>query len=116
MARKTERPHKILNLKQAVADCVNSGRYRFSKHALERQDERRITLPEVRDVLLTGRHDARFDEFEEGYQTWKYRIQGKTSFEGPEHRTRELRIVIRFEPEEMMLIITVMESGLPEGK
>jgi hypothetical protein len=57
MVRQPERPPKLFNLKQTVAECLEGRRYRFSRHAIERQRERKITQMEIRHVLLHGRHE-----------------------------------------------------------
>lgn len=72
------RPAKHANVKKAVAEAVDHGHIRFSTHALERMEQRKIVGPEVLHVLLNGFHEARKDEYKEDHKTWAYAIRGKT--------------------------------------
>jgi hypothetical protein len=63
--------------------------------------ERGIILPEILQVLGTGRHEKAKDDFEERFQSWNYAIRGKT-VDG-----RELRIVVGFDP--TLMVITVID-------
>jgi hypothetical protein len=85
------RPKKHSDLKIVISECIESGRYLDSYHSSERQLERHIT-----------RHEKRKDQFDELYKAWNYSIRGKT----PDFR--ELRIVISFD-ENGMLIITAID-------
>lgn len=80
------------------------GLYRQSKHALERELERKIDLPDILYVLKNGYHEKRKTSFDETFQTWKYAIRGKTLDE------IDIRIIIAFDDSEMM-IITVMYAA-----
>jgi hypothetical protein len=65
--------------------------------------ERVISLPEVFHVLRNGFHEKRKDKYEELYKAWSYSIRGKTV------DNRRLRIVVSFESETGMLIITAVD-------
>lgn len=77
-------------------------KYTRTKHALQRQSERKIDLPDVLYVLKSGYHEKRKTSFDESFNAWKYAIRGKTL------DRVDIRIIISFD-DENMLIITVME-------
>lgn len=85
-----------------VRGCLADDRYYETQHAHEQMAARRITRPEVWHVLETGRHEARKDQFSQEFNTWKYAIRGKTV-----DRDRELRIVITFESDDMLVITAI---------
>lgn len=96
------KPEKLSNLMSVIRECIVQGRYLDTRHALQRQDERGITRPEVLYVLKNGHHEKKKDQFGEIYQTWSYAVRGKTVDRG------ELRIVVSFD-ESGMLIITAID-------
>ncbi|MFZ0565700.1 MAG: DUF4258 domain-containing protein [Chlamydiales bacterium] len=96
----SKKPKKIEKLLEHIKDCISSGGYRDTFHAIERKAERNITLPEIIHVLRTGRHEKSKDHFEEAFNAWNYAIHGKT-IDG-----LELRVIVSFEEERDLLIIT----------
>ena len=74
---------------------------RQSKHALDREAERRIILSDVVYVLKNGYHEKQKTSFDEVFLTWKYAIRGKTL------DNLDIRVIIAFAADGM-LIITVM--------
>lgn len=72
------RPAKQSNVKKTVTAAVSQGHIRYSTHALERMEQRKIVGPEVLHVLVNGFHEARKDEYKEDHKTWTYAIRGKT--------------------------------------
>lgn len=90
-----------MNFLPWIRACIELGRYRQSKHAIDRELERTIGLPDVLYVLKNGYHEKQKTSFDEAFQTWKYAIRGKTLDE------IDIRIIIAFDDNEMM-IITVM--------
>lgn len=101
MNDKAKRPAQLDALFPKIHLCIDRGLYRQSKHALERELDRKIELPDVLYVLKNGYHERRKTSFDETFQTWKYAVRGKT-IDGV-----DIRIIIAFDDEEMM-IITVM--------
>ncbi len=83
--------------------CIESDQYKLSRHFLQRQKERQVTLAEALHVLRHGYHDASKDEWDNRFQSWKYAIQGR-SLEG-----RQLCIAITFFQKENMLLLTTYE-------
>jgi hypothetical protein len=93
-----KRAHPVAEIRRLVSRDA----YIFSRHALQRLQQRQVTVPEVRHVLLNGFHEARKDEWREAEGTWIYAIRGKTLDE------RELRVCVSFLPGNV-LIVTVID-------
>ena len=83
--------------------CLASGNYLDTRHGAERKEEREITLLEVQEVILNGWHEKRKDEYKVEYQSWNYALRGRTLDK------RSLRIVIAFDQETGMLLITAID-------
>lgn len=101
MKNTRKRPSQLEELFSKIRSCIDQGIYRQSKHAIERELEREITLPDVLYVLKNGYHEKQKTSFDEVFQTWKYAIRGKTIDK------IDIRIIIAFD-EDGMMIITVM--------
>ena len=95
-------PDKHPGLLLTIRKCIEEGRYLDSRHATDRQNERRINRPEILHVLRNGYHEKKKDKFDEFYESWNYAVRGKTV------DRRELRIIVSFD-ENGMLIITAIE-------
>jgi hypothetical protein len=98
---KSGRPEQVGDLLGKIQVCIKTRKYRLSKHAIERQVQRKITLPDVLHVLSKGFHEKKKTSFDDAYKVWKYAIRGKTV----DHL--DVRIIITFADE--MIIITVMQ-------
>ena len=96
------RPEKIPELMRVIRACIEEGRFLDTRHAWERQDERRINRPEVLYVLKQGRHEKSKDTFNKFHHAWNYSVRGNTV------DRRELRIIVSFD-ENGMLVITAIE-------
>lgn len=101
MKDRAKRPSQLDELFPKIRDCIKKGLYRQSKHALGREIERNIDLPDVLYVLNNGYHEKQKTSFDETFQTWKYAIRGKTL------DNMDIRIIVAFANDDM-LIITVM--------
>lgn len=99
---KVDRPEKHSNLLEEIRRHLKSGKYRYAGHATERLVERKITRPEVIQVLEAGYHEKAKDTFDEAYLAWNYSVRGKTVDD------RRLRIIVSFEKANI-LIITVID-------
>jgi hypothetical protein len=95
------RPPKHPSLIQAIHTAVAAGDYVYVGHALKRLDERKVSQPEVEQVLMSGHHENARDQFDEKFQSWKYAIRGKTV------DSRELRVAVAFDSG--MLVVTVID-------
>ena len=60
-------------------------------------------MPEITFVIRRGDREARKDQYQPQWNAWNYAIRGKT-VDG-----RDLRIVVSFDEDEMLLIITAIE-------
>ena len=85
--------------------CLDGGRYRDTRHAGERKQQRQITLPEVLEVIRGGYREPAKDEYKPEWKAWNYAIRGKTL------DRRELRIAVSFDEEGFMLFITSIDLG-----
>jgi hypothetical protein len=99
------KPKRLENLLEKIQKCIKAGRYLLTLHALDRQMERKISLPEVIYVLKTGHEENRKTLYDSVWNTWRYAIRGKTIQDAI-----DIRIIVAFDDEEM-LIITVMQVG-----
>jgi len=63
---------------QKVKAHVRNGTYILREHAIERQKQRCIRLPDVLRILEHGRHENEKDVFDVKNQRWKHAIRGKT--------------------------------------
>jgi uncharacterized protein DUF4258 len=84
-----------------VREYVRNGKYIFTKHAVERQEERGIKLSDVLHVLEHGRHEHDKDIFDIKSQCWKYAIRGTTMV------GTDIRAIVTFEKN--MVIITLIK-------
>jgi hypothetical protein len=104
MKKTPKRPAQHDELFPKIRSCIDQGFYRQSKHAIDRELEREIDLPDVLYVLKTGYHEKQKTSFDDAFQTWKYAVRGKTLDE------IDIRIIVAFDENEMM-IITVMHAA-----
>lgn len=100
-----DRPPKIANLLNEIRKCIEKNRYTQAEHALSRQKERKISLAEIRHILLTGYEEKIKTRFDERYKTWNYAIRGKTKID-----KLDVRVIVAFD-DHGLLIITVMHVG-----
>jgi hypothetical protein len=97
-----KRPEKLQDVLGKIKDCIERGSYRFTMHALDRQNERSINVPTTLYVLKNGYEEKRKTTFDIEKNTWKYAIRG-TSIRGD----LDIRVIVAFDESEM-LVITVM--------
>lgn len=95
-----EKALKTAELLKRVRYHIEKGTYIVTAHALQRQNERLVSLEDVLYVLKIGVREESKDLFDVKRQMWKYAIYGKTKDE------IKLRVIVSFEEE--MIIITVM--------
>ncbi len=92
---------KVQNLLGAIRTCLEKGQYFDTRHSQARQNERSITRPEITYVLRSGRHEPSKDKYDKKYKAWNYAIKGKTVDKN------ELRIIVSFDAESMLIITTI---------
>lgn len=103
--QRSKRPAKLDDVLGLVRKHVESGTYVDTRHATERTEERRITRPEILQILKVGFWEKRKDEYKPEHESWNYAIRGKTADK------RSLRVVIAFDVPGM-LIITAIDLDL----
>lgn len=90
--------HVILLAKKLMAE----GAYLISDHAFDRGEERRISIGDIKNIISTGYHEKRKDEYKEEFKDWNYSIHGKTLDE-------ELaRVCLAFIKKNHLIVITVI--------
>lgn len=104
---KRPRPGKYPDVLPRARERMREGRYRDTRHAAERKQERDITILEVRQVVDSGYHEKSKDEFKVEWKAWNYAIRGKTI------DRRELRVAVSFDEEDFLLIITAIDLDKP---
>ena len=96
-----KRPDKLKNILDVISSAIGSGNLVYSIHANQRMGQRGIVKPEVEFVLKNGRHEAKKDQFNEGFGSWDYAIRGKT-VDG-----RSLRIIVAFERPNVLVVTAI---------
>jgi hypothetical protein len=96
-------PEKLRSLIAQIRGCLDSGKYLVMPHARTREKQRKILRSEVIYVLRHGYHEKRKDKYDAQYQAWNYALRGYTI------DRRELRIVVSFDDDRELLIITVID-------
>src|SRR3989338_7926140 len=93
---------KISNLMDVVREKVRQNDFILMPHAIERRLQRRLSVNDIGQALITGWYEPRKDTYQKEYSAWNYSIRGKTI------DNRPLRIVVSFD-ENAMLVITVID-------
>lgn len=100
------RPPKHADALGLARRCLDEGRYRDTRHVVERREQRSITLLEVKEVIRSGWQEAAKDDYRPEYGAWNYAVRGRTL------DRRSLRVVISFERDEtgeLLLLITAID-------
>jgi hypothetical protein len=79
------------------------GRWRESRHALDRMEEQDLTRPEVRYILETGLWEEDKDQPPKDSKGWSYAIRGFTV------DRRELRVAVSIVEDKSLVVVTVIE-------
>ncbi|NGX42386.1 MAG: hypothetical protein K940chlam7_00666 [Chlamydiae bacterium] len=98
--RKPKRSNQ--ELEKLVSNVIDVGSYRYSRHALQRQDERRINHHQIIQTLLRGERYEEQDRWQRKFSCWNYayRFHDKEFCESP--------IIVIVNVETKVIIITVM--------
>ena len=99
---KRSRPPKLENILELAKNCIEMGHYIPTFHAECRQYERDITLLDALHVIMNGYREPKHDQFKEEWQAWNYAIRGQTL------QNDTIRVIISFDEERHLLIITVI--------
>jgi len=97
-----KRAKKIENVAALAKNLMQKGAYAISNHAKLRQGERCFTVGDVKNIINTGYHEKKKDEYKDAYADWNYAIRGKTLDE------EQARVCIAFIEESHFIVITVI--------
>jgi hypothetical protein len=73
-----KRIEKIDDVVALVKKLMAEGSYVISDHAFDRGEERCISIGDIRNIISTGYHEKRKDEYKEEFKDWNYSIRGQT--------------------------------------
>lgn len=97
-----KRMKKIVDVAALAKNLMQKGAYAISKHAKLRQGERCFTIGDVKNIINTGYHEKKKDEYKDEYADWNYAIRGKTL----DHE--QARVCIAFIETSRFIVITVI--------
>jgi hypothetical protein len=100
-----KRVGKIEDVVALAKNLMEKGAYVISKHAKLRQGERCLTIGDIRNIIYTGFHEKKKDEFKDEYADWNYAIRGKTLDD------EQARVCVAFIEERHFIVITVIRLG-----
>jgi Domain of unknown function (DUF4258) len=93
------------NTLHRIRQCIENGHYTLKLHQKQREQERGITRAEVLYVLKSGNINHKDGSFDSKFQRDKYAIWGRT-LDG-----RELEVIVAFDQEGCLEIITTFDLG-----
>ena len=97
-----KRAEKIDQVVALAKKLMAEGAYVISNHAFERGEERRLSIGDIKNVINTGHHEKRKDEYKEEFKDWNYAIRGQTL-------DQELaRVCLAFIKRDRFVVITVI--------
>ncbi len=93
---------KVANVAALARKLMKEGSYVISNHAYDRGKQRALSIGDIHNVITTGYHEKRKDEYKEEFMDWNYAIKGQTL-------DNDLaRVCIAFVQESNLIIITVI--------
>lgn len=95
-------PPKLNDPLSLIQAYAQQGSYNFVQHARKRLHDREVTVLEVLQIIRSGYHEARKDEFKVEFDEWNYAIRGKTL------DARKIRLAIAIKSDGF-LVITVID-------
>lgn len=101
-----KRTAKIQNVIALAKFLIRNGAYVISNHAKLRQGERCITLGDIINIIDTGYHEKKKDEYKSEHNDWNYAIRGQTLDQD------EARVCVSFIEESHCVVITVIRLGV----
>ncbi|MCE5315995.1 MAG: DUF4258 domain-containing protein [Parachlamydia sp.] len=96
------RAKKIEGVAALAKNLMQKGAYAISNHAKLRQSERCFTIGDVKNIINTGYHEKKKDEYKDEYADWNYALRGKTLDD------EQARVCIAFIEESHFIVITVI--------
>jgi hypothetical protein len=99
MKKRTEKIDQVVALAKKL---MAEGAYVISNHAFERGEERRLSIGDIKNIIDTGYHEKRKDEYKEEFKDWNYAIRGKTLDQ------ESARVCLAFVKRDRFVVITVI--------
>lgn len=90
------------NVMELAWELMEKGAYVISQHAFLRQNERAFSVGDIRNVIATGYHEKKKDEYKEEFGDWNYAICGHTL------DNENARVCIAFSENSYFVVITVI--------
>ncbi len=97
-----KRVEKIDNVVALAKKLMDAGAYVISNHAYERGSQRKLSLGDIKNIICTGCHEKRKDEYKEEFLDWNYAIKGKTL------NSELARVCVAFVEEIKVIVVTVI--------
>jgi hypothetical protein len=97
-----KRTDKVDNVVALAKRLMEKGAYVISNHAYERGSQRKLSLGDIKNVISTGYHEKRKDEYKEEFKDWNYAIKGKTL------NSTLARVCVAFVEEIRLIVVTVI--------
>ena len=87
---------------KVVLNALKNNKIEYSEHALERMDERDVTVFEVEQIIKYGERESGLDEYDKKFNYWRYVIRNKNV------NDRDMAISVDIEDCPDTNIVTVM--------
>lgn len=94
---------KKVGVLETVQEALRSKNLKYSVHALDRMDERSITVFEVEEIIKYGDREELLDEFDLKFKYWRYVIRNR------DVNDRDLAISVEIEDANETVVVTVMQ-------
>ena len=93
---------KIEGVVALTKKLMEQGAYVISNHAMIRKGQRSLTVGDIKNIIRTGYHEKRKDEYKQEFRDWNYAIHGKTLDDD------QARVCIAFSEDGHFIVITVI--------
>ena len=93
----------VIEILQIIQKALAANQLYYSKHALERMEEREISVAEIKEIIKYGKAERRLDEFDKGKNYWRYAIRNE------DIAGRDLAISVDIEGHPNVVIVTAMQ-------
>lgn len=93
---------KIEGVVALTKKLMGQGAYIISNHAMTRKGQRSFTVGDIKNIIITGYHEKRKDEYKQEFGDWNYAIHGKTLDDD------QARICVAFSEDNHFIVITVI--------
>ena len=87
---------------KVVLNALKNNKIEYSEHALERMDERDVTVFEVEQIIKYGERESGLDEYDKKFNYWRYVIRNRNV------NDRDMAISVDVEGCPDTTIVTVM--------